>query len=65
MKQACGLTQGSESLNTDKGINLMKLFSLEVLLCYEIGDLGRILVLKQSIDTIINDKNFGVVGCDP
>ena len=65
MKQACGLTKGSESLNPDKGISLMKLFSLEVLLCYEIGDLGRILVLKQSIDTIINDKNFGVVGYDP
>jgi len=65
MKQACGITQGSESLNSDKGINLMKLFSLEVLMCHEIGDLGRILELKQSIDTIINDKNFGVVGCDP
>ena len=65
MKQACGLTQGSESLNTDKGINLMKLFSLEAIMCYEIGDLGRILVLKQSIDKIINDDNFGVFGYDP
>ena len=65
MKQACGLTQGSESLNSDKGINLMKLFSLEVLMCYEIGDLNRILVLKQSIETIINDDNFGVFFYDP
>ena len=65
MKQACGLTKGSESLNPDKGISLMKLFSLEVQMCYEIGDLGRILVLKQSIDTIVNDDNFGVLGYDP
>jgi len=43
----------------------MKLFSLEAIMCYEIGDLGRILVLKQSIDKIINDDNFGVFGYDP
>ena len=65
MGQACGLTQRSESLNSDNGINLMKLFSLEVLMCHEIGDLGRILELKQSIETIINDDNFGCLGYDP
>ena len=65
MKQACEITQGSESLNADKGINLKKIFSLEVLMCYEIGDLGRILEIKQSIDTIVNDDNFGVLGYEP
>jgi hypothetical protein len=65
MKQACGITQGSESLNADKGINLIKIFSLEVLMCHEIGDLGRILELKPSIATIVNDDNFGVFDYDP
>jgi hypothetical protein len=65
MKQACGITQGSESLNADKGINLIKIFSMEVLMCHEIGDLGRILKLKQSIESILNDDNFGVFDYDP
>jgi hypothetical protein len=65
MKQACGITQGSESFNADKGINLIKIFSLEVLMCHEIGDLGRILKLKQSIESILNDDNFGVFDYEP
>jgi len=52
-------------LYADKGINLKKIFSLEVLMCYEIGDLGKILDLKQSIGTIVNGDNFGVLGYDP
>ena len=34
-------------------------------MCYEIGDLGKILDLKQSIGTIVNGDNFGVLGYDP
>ena len=34
-------------------------------MCYEIGDLGKILELKQSIDTIANDDNFGDLCYDP
>ncbi len=34
-------------------------------MCYEIGDLGKILEMKQSIDTILNDDNFGVLGYEP
>ena len=34
-------------------------------MCHEIGDPGRILKLKQSIESILNDDNFGVFDYDP
>ena len=42
----------------------MKLFSLEVQMCYETQDTPRILELKQSIETIKNDDSFGVFAYD-
>ncbi len=42
----------------------MKLFSLEVLMCNERKDTSRILELKQSIEKIQNDDNFGVYDYD-
>jgi hypothetical protein len=69
MKQACKLpgmelAQGLKSFNQEKANHLMKIFSLEFLMCDELEENSRKLEVLQTIETITNDCNFRVFAHD-
>ena len=50
--------------NQEKANYLMKIFSLEFLMCDELKETGRKLEVLQIIETITNDSNFRVFAHD-